>query len=124
MKVSIYLSIILGITFLTLRFIGLFLDLKYNSLYLALGLFFLLGLGLPLFLIDRRRYRQKVKKIIHKYAEKQPRPMGPDKKAGSSKSNVLEYPSFRDQKQGLKWGGGNIHGASATRGAKRSFMKK
>ena len=124
MKVSFYLSIVLGIAFLTLRFIGLFLDLAHNSLYLGLGLFFLLGLALPLYLFNRYKYEQKVKKIIKEYQIKETQASKSHKEAESSKANTHDYPSFRDQKQGLKWGGGNIHGASATRGAKRSFLKK
>ncbi len=130
MKVSFYFSLILGITFLTLRFIGLFLDLTYNDLFLALGLFLLLGVSLPLHLYERYRYRQKMNEIIRDHqikgskAKSLSKGKSPSKKPGSSEKKIEEYPSFRNQKQGLKWGGGNIHGSAATRGSKRSFLKK
>ena len=124
MKVSFYFSLILGIAFLTLRFIGLFLDLTYNDLFLALGLFLLLGVSLPLHLYERYRYRQKMNEIIQDHKIKDSKAKSSEKKPGSSKKEAHEYPSFRNQKQGLKWGGGNIHGSAATRGSKRSFLKK
>ncbi len=124
MKVSFYFSIILGIAFLTIRFIGLFLDLAYNDWYLALGLFFLFAVGLPIYLMDSYRYRQKKKRIIQKYQIKNSKKKTFRQEAKSSNAKTNDYPSFRNQNQGLKWGGGNIHGAGATRGAKRSFLKK
>lgn len=123
MKVSFYFSLILGIAFLTLRFIGLFLDLTYN-LFLALGLFLLLGVSLPLHLYERYRYRQKMNEIIRDHKIKGSKAKSSEKKPGSSEKKIQEYPSFRNQKQGLNWGGGNIHGSAATRGSKRSFLKK
>lgn len=124
MKVSLYFSIILGISFLTLRFIGLFLDLTYNNELLILGLALLLGVSLPLYLIDRRRYRQKIKKIIENSKLNYPEKNTSGKRKKSDDRTVREYPSFRNQKQGLKWGGGNIHGSTASRGSKRGFLKK
>jgi len=123
MKVSFYFSLILGIAFLTLRFIGLFLDLTYN-LFLALGLFLLLGVSLPLHLYERYRYRQKMNEIIRDHQIKGSKAKSSEKKPESSEKKIQEYPSFRNQKQGLNWGGGNIHGSAATRGSKRSFLKK
>ena len=130
MKVSFYFSLILGIAFLTVRFIGLFLDLIYNDLFLALGLSLLLGVSLPLHLYERYRYQQKMNEIIRDHQIKRSKAKSlskgksSEKKPGSSEKKIQEYPSFRNQKQGLKWGGGNIHGSAATRGSKRSFLKK
>ena len=124
MKVSFYFSLILGIAFLTVRFIGLFLDLTYNDLFLALGLSLLLGVSLPLHLYEKYRYRQKMNEIILDHKIKGSKAKSSEKKPGSSEKKIQEYPSFRNQKQGLKWGGGNIHGSAATRGSKRSFLKK
>ena len=106
MKISLYFSVILGITFLTLRFLGLFLDLTYNNLFLFLGLFFLVGIGLPLRLIERHKNRQNLRNIVDKYQQKK----GLEKsdlsdrdaseKRKSSKKEDVEYPAFRSQKQG------------------------
>jgi hypothetical protein len=124
MRALLYFSVLLGITFLTLRFIGLFLDLTYNDLFLALGLFLLLGVGLPLYLFDQYRYRQKMNEIIRDHQIKGSKTKASEKKPDSSEKKIQEYPSFRNQKQGLKWGGGNIHGSTASRGSKRGFLKK
>ena len=124
MKVSIYFSVILGITFLTLRFIGLFLDLTYNKLFLTLGLILLIGVSLPLYLFERYKYRQKMNEIIRDHQMKNSKAKSSKRNSKPSKEKIREYPSFRDQKQGLKWGGGNIHGAKASRGSKRGFLKK
>ena len=40
------------------------------------------------------------------------------------KKKSVAYPSFRKQKSGLTWGGGNVHGANAKRGQRKSFLKK
>ena len=124
MKVSIYFSVILGITFLTLRFIGLFLDLTYNKLFLTLGLILLIGVSLPLYLFERYKYRQKMNEIIRDHQMKNSKAKSSKSNSKPSREKIREYPSFRDQKQGLKWGGGNIHGATASRGSKRGFLKK
>ena len=128
MRLLLYSSIILGITFLTLRFIGLFLDLTNNDLFLALGLGLLLVVALPLYLMMKRQYQKKVEHILKEYGGDKKRESSSAAEKSTSKENDkkkdVDYPSFRSQKQGLKWGGGNIHGSTATRGSKRSFLKK
>ena len=128
MRLLLYSSIILGITFLTLRFIGLFLDLTYNDLFLALGLGLLVVVALPLYLIMKKQYQKKVENILKEYGGDKKRDSSSTEEKSTSKENDktkdVDYPSFRSQKQGLKWGGGNIHGSTATRGSKRSFLKK
>ena len=129
MRLLLYSSIILGITFLTLRFIGLFLDLTNNDLFLALGLGLLLVVALPLYLMMKRQYQEKVEDILKEYeGDKKRDSTASATQKSTSKENDkkkdVDYPSFRSQKQGLKWGGGNIHGSTATRGSKRGFLKK
>ena len=128
MRLLLYSSIILGITFLTLRFIGLFLDLTHNDLFLALGLGLLVVVALPLYLIMKKQYQKKVENILKEYGGDKKRDSSSTEEKSTSKENDkkkdVDYPSFRSQKQGLKWGGGNIHGSTATRGSKRSFLKK
>ena len=90
---------------------------------------FLIGMALPLYLVNRHRYNRKVRDIMEEYKRKGPGPKDfkskeVSEKEVSGKEKLREYPSFRDQKQGMKWTGGSVHGASAKRGAKRSFLKK
>ena len=119
MRNSIYFSAILGLAFLAIRFIGLFIEFRNTELFLFIGLGILLLVTLPLYLIERLRYKKKKASILKKY------------KGKSRTSNLEEteikhnpdYPSFRKQKTGLTWGGGNIHGSSAKRGSKRGFLR-
>lgn len=120
MKNSIYFSAVLGLTFLVLRFIGLFIDMSNKELFLWIGTGILLLVTLPLYLTDRIRYKKK-KQTILKSFEKDNRKARP--RAKSTKTGA-EYPSFRKQKSGLTWGGGNIHGSSAKRGSKRGFLQR
>jgi hypothetical protein len=118
MKNSIYFSVIIGFTFLIIRFIGLFLELSYNDLFLYIGLGVLLLITLPLVLLDRYRYRKQKEKIIRSFQDKKTNRKGKEPK----ETEPHDYPSFRKQKSGLTWGGGNIHGSGAKRGSKRGFL--
>lgn len=57
--------------------------------------------------------------VINKYKGKAPI----EEKTSKDKKKTINYPSFRNQKRGLTWGGGNIHAANAKRGSKRGFLK-
>ena len=119
MKSSIYYSATLGMAFLSIRFVGLFIDLTHKDLFLIIGLGILLLVTLPLYLTERRRYDKK-KQIIFKTFNKGGKIDKNNKKKPLQKS---EYPSFRKQKSGLTWTGGSVHGSSAKRGSKRGFLK-
>ena len=119
MKNSIYYSATLGLAFLSIRFIGLFIDLSHKDLFLIIGLAILLLVTLPLYLADRKRYLEKKRTILKNY-NKEVVNDNTDKKRIRQKS---DYPSFRKQKSGLTWSGGSVHGSSANRGSKRRFLK-
>lgn len=119
MRNSIFFSAILGLAFLGIRFIGLFIELSNAKLYLFIGLAILLLVTWPLYLIERFIYKKKKASILKKYQGKHP---VKDLKKTKNK-RTPDYPSFRKQKRGLTWGGGNIHGSTAKRGAKRGFLK-
>jgi hypothetical protein len=119
MRNSIYFSAILGLAFLAIRFIGLFIELNNAELFLFIGLGILLLVTLPLYLIERLRYEKKKASILKKHRGKSPTR---NLKKTEIKHNP-DYPSFRKQKSGLTWGGGNIHGSSAKRGSKRGFLR-
>ncbi|MCA0931656.1 hypothetical protein LCM02_04270 [Lutimonas saemankumensis] len=119
MKSSIYYSATLSMAFLSIRFVGLFIDLTHKDLFLIIGLGILLLVTLPLYLTERRRYDKK-KQIIFKTFNKGGKIDKNNKKKPLQNS---EYPSFRKQKSGLTWTGGSVHGSSAKRGSKRGFLK-
>jgi hypothetical protein len=119
MRNSIYFSAILGLAFLAIQFIGLFIELDHTHLFLLIGSGILLLVTLPLFLIERLRYKKMKASILKKYQGK-----SRTKNTKESKiKHIPDYPSLRKQKTGLTWGGGNIHGSSAKRGSKRGFLK-
>ena len=119
MRNSIYFSAILGLAFLAIRFIGLFIEVSNSNLYLFIGTGIILLVTWPLYLIERFRYKRKKASILKKYQGKHLTKNPKDLK----KKHNPDYPSFRQQKSGLSWGGGNIHGSNAKRGSKRGFLK-
>ena len=109
----------MGLAFLAIRFIGLFIELNNSNLFLFIGSGILLLVTWPLYLIQQSNYKKKKASILKKYRIKhQTKNM-----AGTKKKHNPDYPSFRKQKRGLTWGGGNIHGSTAKRGSKRGFLK-
>ncbi len=120
MKNSIYFTVILGIIFLVIHFISQFLELGYNDLFLIIGLGILLAITLPLFYLDRYRYTKQKKFIIKSFQQEKGNLKGKEVK----KAETPKYPSFRKQKSGLTWGGGNVHASGAKRGSKRGFLSK
>lgn len=113
-----------GFVFLTTRLIGELKNFPNIKLFLIGGLILIIGISLPLIIIDRVRQKRKIDKIIYSYKDSQANkkskiPKGDSKTKGWSMNNS----PFRDRKSGLTWGGGNIKGANATRGARKSFLK-
>lgn len=118
MKNSIYFSATLGMAFLSIRAVGLFIDLTYNDLFLSIGSGILLLVTLPLYLYERKNYLKKKHNILKSFQKE-----NKTVKTGDKSKKSTDYPSFRKQKSGLTWGGGNIHGSRAKRGSKRGFLK-
>ena len=119
MRNAIYFSAILGFLLLIIGFIGLFIGFSHAKLFLFFGTGLLFLLTLPLYISERRRYKKKKADILKKY---QGRNEFKEVKKRKNK-HTTDYPSFRKQKSGLTWGGGNIHGSTAKRGSKRGFLK-
>ena len=71
-------------------------------------------------------YQSKAYKARNKSNQKSRQELGTKKniEVSESKKKSTAYPSFRKQKSGLTWGGGNVHGANAKRGQRKSFLKK
>lgn len=119
MKNAIYFSATLGLAFLSIRFIGLFIDITYNDLVLLIGSGILLLVTLPLYLAEQNRYKKRKESILKSFQNE-----NQTRKSKEKKTKLhSDYPTFRKQKSGLTWGGGNIHGSNAKRGSKRGFLK-
>ncbi|HOP05266.1 MAG TPA: hypothetical protein PL017_12685 [Tenuifilaceae bacterium] len=123
MKTILYISGILGGLLLLISLIGTIINFKYNSLFFISGL----ALIVPTFIIsaaiDKYNHNKKIKSIIKSYSEK---PSVHDSMS-ADKSEIkgwsMNNSPYRERKSGLTWGGGNIKGANATRGTRKSFFK-
>jgi len=123
MKILINLFGIAGVLLLMIRLLGNLIDLSYPNIYLYAGLALILLVWFPLMLVDRRRYNKKIDQIIKSYADKPE--AGHIKSTGKSdtKGWSMNDSPYRERKSGLRWGGGNIKGANASRGQRKSFLK-
>ena len=99
MRYSIYFSAILGLTFLAIRFIGMFVQINNSKLFLFIGIGILLLVTFPMYLIERLRYKQKKMSILKKYQGKS---RTRNLKETEIKHNPV-YSSIRKQKRGLTW---------------------
>ncbi len=123
MKEIIYISGVAGGLLLLFRLLGVFMDFPFNSLLLYSGLVLLVLVCLPLTLADKQRQNKKIEAIIKSYKGKKKKVT--ELKRGNSKTKGWDMNNspFRERRSGLTWGGGNIKGANASRGNKRSFLK-
>jgi len=123
MKTATYLSGIAGGLFIVFRVIGILFDFPLNNVFLLLGLVLLVLVFLPLILVERYLYNKKIDKIIDSFKETDKNPSHLDKGKFKAKGWGMNHSPFRERKSGLTWGGGNIKGAGASRGTRKSFLK-
>ena len=99
------------------------MEFKLNK-FLLITAFVIIGLIIVFFLIDRYLYNKKIKNIIKHYKGYQKKEDVLNKKINATtKGWGMNNSPFRDRKSGLTWGGGNIKGATAKRGTRKSFLK-
>ncbi|MBE0637059.1 MAG: hypothetical protein IH598_00895 [Bacteroidales bacterium] len=123
MKTAIYLSGITGTLLLVLGIIGIMLEFLLNNVLLILGLVLLFIIFLPLIIIERYLSDKKIDKIIDAHKETDRKSVRSEKGDSETKGWGMNNSPFRERKSGLTWGGGNIKGASASRGTRKSFLK-
>lgn len=123
MKIAIYLSGIAGALLLLVRTIGIIMEFPLNKLFLILGLNFLVLIYFPLLLIDKYRHNKKIDRIIDSHKEMNNNTVQKEKGDSKNKGWGMNNSPFRERKSGLTWSGGNIHGTSASRGKRKSFLK-
>lgn len=84
----------------------------------------IMGVLVLLFLFERYIYNKKINKIIKSFkGSKKKEGIKPQGKKPTTKGWGMNDSPFRERKSGLTWGGGNIKGASAKRGKRKSFLK-
>jgi len=123
MKIAIYLSGIAGSILLLIRIIGIMMEYPLNRVFLILGLILLVLVYLPLIIIDKYLHNKKIDKIIDSYKGAENNLVKFEKGEPKTKGWGMNNSPFRTRRSGLAWGGGNIKGANASRGARKSFLK-
>jgi hypothetical protein len=124
MKTVIYLSGIAGTLLLLVSIIGEMLESPLKNIFLILGLVLLLIIFLPLLIRERYLHNKKIDKIIDSYKGTVKGAISLEKGESEAKGWGMNNSPFRERKSGLTWGGGNIKGANATRGTRKSFLKR
>jgi hypothetical protein len=123
MRIIICISAIAGILLLALRTIGIMLEFPLNKVFLISGLVLLLLIFLPLVIIDIRLQNKKIDSIIDSYRGTNKKAFQLKKGESKTKGWGMNNSPFRVRKSGVTWGGGNIKGANASRGTRKSFLK-
>ena len=124
MKIAIYLSGITGSFLLLIGTIGIIMEFPLNKLFLTLGLFLLVLVYFLLIIIDKYLHNKKIDKIIDSYKEIDKKHIQHEKRESKTKGSGMNNFPFREHKSGLTWGGGNIHGANASRGTSKHFLNR
>jgi hypothetical protein len=123
MKTAIYITGIAGSLLLLARAIGIVMEFPLNKVFLIFGLILLVLVFLPLLIIDKYLHGKKIDRIIDSYKGKDKKTENIEKGDSKAKGWGMNNSPFRERKSGLTWGGGNIKGANASRGARKKFMK-
>jgi hypothetical protein len=100
------------------------MEFPFNDLLLTAAIISLGLICLPLAIIQRYRQNKKIDEIIHSYKNKNKQTATPGKNKDGSipKGWDMNTTPFRERKSGLTWGGGNLYGAKAKRGNRRSLF--
>ncbi|MDF1549034.1 MAG: hypothetical protein P1P88_14515 [Bacteroidales bacterium] len=123
MRIIIYISGILGGLLLMIGLIGTINDFNYNAVFLISGLALIVPICIPLMIVDRYRYNKKIDHIIKTHKDKPSKTKSISPVKSKVKGWGMNNSPFRERKSGLTWGGGNIKGANASRGTRKSFLK-
>ena len=123
MKTLIYISGFLGIILLVVSSIGIFAELPYNTLIFVISLALLILVFTPLMIMDKHHQNKKIDNIIESYKGQNKKEKTIKHSQLSAKGWGMNNSPFRERKSGLNWGGGNIKGANAARGSRKSFLK-
>ncbi len=123
MKTIIYVSGIIGIILLVVRLLGIFLEFPQNDLILLSGIILLGLVCLPSYFIDKYRHEKKMDNVIKPYNGQQKKSQTIQESDSKTKGWGMNNSPFRERRSGMTWGGGNIHGANASRGKRKSFLR-
>lgn len=114
---------LVGIVIGVLILLGIYTNYSNLTIYILSGLLLMGLIYSILTFIQNYQRNKKIKKIIESPKKKVISTSDKNKTPSKRTSSGLTNMSFRERKSGLTWGGGNIHGALAKRGNKKSFLK-
>ncbi len=120
MKILIYISGIEGSPLRMLRSIVTVGDFSLNIALLIIGLVILIFI--PLLIIDKYLQNRKINNIIDSYKKTKKKTIHLERGESKTKGWGINNSPFRERRSGVNWGGGNIKGANATRGTRKSFL--
>jgi len=123
MKLIIYILGVVGVLLLLFSLFGVFVEFPFNDFLFYVGLILLLIICFPFMIIERRNYNKRINTIIRSYKGEQKKKITTKKSNSKLKGWGMNNSPYRKRKSGLLWGGGNIKGATASRGKKRPFLK-
>lgn len=123
MRSFIYISGILGGLLLAIGLIGTITNFTYNDVFLISGLALIVLIFIPLSTVSRYKQNKNIDKIIASYKGTNKETIQFEKGKSQTEGWGMNNSPFRERKSGLTWGGGNIKGANASRGTRRSFLK-
>lgn len=118
MRILIYTSGILGGLLLMISLIGTINDFSYNTAFLISGLALIILIFTPLSVINKYKHDKKIKSIIKSYSDKPSKHNSISSGKSEIKGWSMNNSPFRKRKSGINWGGGNVHGANASRGTR------
>ncbi len=123
MKTWIYISGIIGGLLIIIGLSGIFKGLFLYTLILIAGLGMTCFVCFPLYWSEMKRQKKKEKSGIKTHGDDHYDSGGINGETSQAEGWSMNDSPFRERRSGLNWGGGNVHGANASRGTRRKFLK-
>lgn len=112
-----------GAILFSLALKGSIIELLNNHFFVIGGIILIVGTMVSIQIIKKFRYNQRINRIIENYKGSQEAQSKIPKFKVDVKGWGMNNSPFRERKSGVTWGGGNIHGANASREKRKSFLK-
>lgn len=124
MRSFIYISGISGGLLLVMRLVGTITDFYYNDVFLISGLVLIVLIFIPLLIIDQYKQNKRIDEIIDSCKGTDKKTIQLEKREAKTKGWSMNNSPYRERRSGLTWEGGNVHGANASRGTRKSFLNR
>jgi hypothetical protein len=123
MRIISSLSAITGIILIVLHLFGVYAMIS-TSYFFFTGCIFIMGSVIIHFYLKHIQER-KIKSILEEYKNKKTEKEIPETiESVAFKGWSMNNSPFRSRKSGVTWYGGNMKGANAARGERKTFLRK